>query len=224
MMPVALGISAHMGWASVVAITSADPLLRVLRSDRLETARRGDHGGGAPYHLAAGFVGAERRPAPRDPAAVVERGLARQRGHTQRTFAGLIGALESAGQRPTRAALLVGKGRLAASLERILASHAQIHVAEGLAVRDSIARALETLGVTVIRIPESSLLADAERELRIDQRQVERWLAAAKPELGGPWRKEQRTAALAARLALEAGHRGGREPRTIGSRPPARRG
>ena len=200
---VALGISTHLGWACVATVVATADFLRVIRTDRIETGKPGDAEALEPYHRAAGYEGAHRAAAPADPAALINRGLNRQRRHTLLQLRSLQTTLARSGHSPVVAALLVGRGRLAPSLDRVLASHAQIHIAEGLAVRESVATALAELRVTVVPIEHQTLLLRAAKTLGVDQRGIAARLRALKPEIEGAWRQEEKLAGLAARVAVE---------------------
>jgi hypothetical protein len=193
-----------MGWASVATIVRDSASFRVLRTDRLETAGSDDVEAQGPYHRAAGFQGARRIPVPRDPPAVVERGRARQRHHTLATFRALTRELERSGYAVAAGAILVGRGVLAESLEAVLASHAQIHVAEGIAVRDAVERAFRRLGIASVGLDRTTVLGAAARLLECGEDELEARVRAMRPENGGRWRQEERLAALAARVALDA--------------------
>jgi hypothetical protein len=190
-----------MGWASVVTIVPADELFRVLRTDRIETAAPNDIEAQGPYHRAAGFQGARRIPVPADPPAVIERGLAHQRGHTLASLRTLAAELARGGYDVAAGAILMGRGSLADTLEAVLASHAQIHVAEGLAVRAAVESALERLGIPILRVDQQSLLARTAEALGCGEAELDARVRAARPENGGRWRKEERLAALAAWVA-----------------------
>jgi hypothetical protein len=81
---------------------------------------------------------------------------------------------------------------------------AQIHVAEGLAVRESIATALRELGVTVTAVDQRTVYEHAAQALRLSQKAIQAALQAARPEDSSPWRQEQKLAALAAWSATGA--------------------
>jgi hypothetical protein len=208
-----------MGWASVATIVRDGASFRVLRTDRLETAGADDIEAQGPYHRAAGFQGAKRIPVPIDPPAVVDRGRLRQRRHTLASFSALARELERSGYAIAAGAILAGRGVIARSLEAVLASHAQIHVAEGIAVRDAVEQALRSLGIASVRLDRETVLGEAARLLRCGEAELEARVRATRPENGGRWRREERLAALAARLALDAlgtsrmsrGQRGGAE-------------
>jgi hypothetical protein len=200
----AIGVAGHMGWAAVAVVARGGGTIQVLRTERIETAPSGDKDAMEPYHLAAGFDGPRRVPRPAVPAAVVARGLAKQRRATLTNFRKLCRELRGASYEVARAGILSGRGRLAASLDAILASHAQIHVAEGIAVRESIASALRELDLTVDYIDRKSLFDNAARILGKSPDELTAVLRAARPENLGPWRQEQKLAALAAWCALSA--------------------
>jgi hypothetical protein len=198
---VSVGVATHLGWATVATIVPTLELFGVLRTDRLATADGADPEALEPYHRAAGFVGTTRGPLPADPAAILERGLTAQRRQVSSAVDGLARALGAAGYTITTAAILTGRGRLATTLERVLASHAQIHIAEGLAVRAAFRAAFEQLGIRTAAVEQQTLLRRASAALRLDERALGVQLKNLVPELGGQWRQEERLAAVAARLA-----------------------
>ncbi|HZF31787.1 MAG TPA: hypothetical protein VE907_21895 [Gammaproteobacteria bacterium] len=117
--PVALGIATHLGWAAVVAVTPTAELLRVVANVRIETAKPSDIVAAAPYHRAAGYEGAKRIPSPRNPKAVLERAIERQRRHTLAQLRALLEELAAGGHDVTSAAILAGRGRLGDSLDPV---------------------------------------------------------------------------------------------------------
>jgi hypothetical protein len=193
-----------MGWASVATIVRDGPSFRVLRTDRLETAASTDIEAQGPYHRAAGFEGAKRIPVPAEPAVVVEQGRARQRRHTIASFRALAHELERGGYKIAAGAILEGRGLLIESLEAVLASHAQIHIAEGIAVRDAVEHALQRLGIPSLRLDREAVLSTAAKALEVEEAELAARLLATRPANGGRWRQEERLAALAASLALGA--------------------
>ncbi len=202
-----IGVSAHLGWAAVAAVeiaSSEKRALRVLYTGRIETADPGDREAKEPYHVAGGFDGLDRVPRPADPAASVERGLRKQRRHTARALARVEKELASEGRRVGCAGILVSRGRAAKDLEKAIGSHTQIHIEEGLAVRESLRRALAESCRSarwVSDIDQKSVVSIASEELAMKEAALLAVLGAAKPGNGGPWRKEEKTAALAAWIA-----------------------
>jgi len=201
-----IGIVAHMGWVTTatLAVESRDSI-RVIRTDRIETANPEDREAFEPYHVAGGFHGLSREPRPSDPQAVVRRGLAKQRRRTVSNFARLNKTLTARGCPLTHAGLLVGRGRMPESLEKVLAAHTQIHIAEGIAVRAAVARALQSLDVAIEEIDRKSLVSSASAALGIPEARAAANLKRLAPEETGAWRAEERLAALAAWVAAARG-------------------
>ncbi len=207
---VCVGFKAHMGWLNAVAVAvRATPDTAPKNLPVAVDARRIDFAGGQPrevgepYHAAGGWRGARRVTAPADPAAVVARGRAAQARALDRQLRAYQQALAGLGFQWRRAVVLTGRGRLGGDLSRLLASHAQIHVAEGEAVREGLRAALDALSVRATDQDEKDVLGLAVTALQVAD--PLRMLAAG-PRGAGVWRKEERLIALAAWL-----HRG-REP------------
>jgi hypothetical protein len=200
----ALGISAHLGWAATATVEVAKTGIRVLRSDRIETAPASHREAQEPFHVAGGFDGLERVPPPPKPRAVLTRGLGKQRRFCVREISKLCDTLtKDSGHALSAAAILVSRGCPAPSFEKSVGSHTQIHIEEGIAVRDSLARALRALEVEVFQIDAKSLLDVARDELSHQRPEAMKQLIASPPANGGPWRVEERRAALAAWVAWQ---------------------
>ncbi len=188
-----MGISYHMGWFCY-AITGRFGVIAA--TGRIETGTPGDRLSLEPYHVAGGWEGLERVPVPGEPAALVKRGLQLQRRITAKNlkkhplFSGL-----------KKASILVGRGRRPPTLDKALAAHAQIHIAESFAVLDAITDALSAEGVKVIQQDRKSLMTDAERSLGKSEEDILAELKVMKPD-DGPWRKEEQLCALATWLQV----------------------
>ena len=143
----AIGVSSHLGWAATAVMACDERELRILRSDRIEAAPVDDREALEPYHVAGGFDGLRRVPPPADSRAVVRRGLRRQQRFTSRALAELAEELATQGHEIAFAGIMVSRGREAASFEKAIASHVQIHIQEGLAVRACFRRPYVDLSV-----------------------------------------------------------------------------
>jgi hypothetical protein len=196
-----VGVSAHLGWAATVVLACDERALRVLRSDRIETAPAGERETSEPYHVAGGFDGLSRVPRPADPEAVVRAGLRRQRRFAARAIAGLDKQLAAENYQIVFAGILVSRGCEAARFEQAIASHTQIHIQEGLAVRASLRNALRKRGAKIEDIDQKSVVAIASQELGQAENALMERLGAVRPDNGGAWRKEQKLAILAAWVA-----------------------
>ena len=200
----AIGFAVHQGWAAAVGIAATRDSVQAAYSLRIETSPADDREATEPYHVAGGWQGQDRVRPPDDPAAAIERGLARQRRHTKQSLQRLLHELAEYGLRPNLGAVLAGGGHMGRDLTRLLASHAQIHIAEGDAVRESIERGLTSLSLAAVRVDrrlveEAVELGGVKRELLAEQ------LRRMNPVNRGAWRKEERMCALGAWVGLFAG-------------------
>ena len=198
---VSIGVSAHLGWAATAVIHLGRGGLRVLRTDRIETAEPGDREASEPFHVAGGFQGLERVPPPSNAEATLRRGLRKQRRQTAQAISRLEKLLASEGHRIAFAGVLVGRGKSASTFEKATGSHIQIHIEEGIAVRESIVRALDKAGTSIHEIDQKDVRSIASSVLGRNTAALLDELNGTQPENGGPWRKEEKTAAMAAWIA-----------------------
>jgi hypothetical protein len=77
-----------------------------------------------------------------------------------------------------------------------------MHKAEGVLFRDSLARAATACGLKLLLVPEKELDEYAERVLAISMNSLRKTIASLGKSVGPPWGKDQKDAALAARIAL----------------------
>jgi hypothetical protein len=180
-MRTALGLSVHTGWAAGVLLSDDDRVLARFHVDM----GKAEHGGNVhAYHAAVEA---------KDPVATIER---------VRTWAlsGARAAFDAMTSEHTigTCAIIAGNVPAPPSLEKILASHAALHIAEGELFRDVLATVAAERRIAVQRIAAKKLEVEAERIL--DQPDV--WAKALGKGLGPPWSKDHRDAALAAKLAL----------------------
>ena len=180
-MRTALGLSVHTGWAAGVLLSADDRVLARFHVDM----GKAEHGGNVhAYHAAVEA---------KDPVATIER---------VRTWAlaGARSAFDAMTSEHTIAecAIITGNVPSPPSLEKILASHAALHTAEGELFRDVLAKVAEERRIAVRRIAAKQLQSDAQRALD----DPDAWAKALGKGLGPPWSKDHRDAALAAKLTL----------------------
>jgi hypothetical protein len=173
-MRTALGIRAHSGWAAVVAVAGTLDAPRVLDRRRIVISDPGLKGSGQPYHAAAGLP--LRR--------------AEARGLAVEAISVAVQGLRSQGHEVAGCAILLGSGRQLPELEKILASHALIHTAEGEMFRDVLRSAAE----------ECRLAVTGVREKTIDPKALARLASLGK--LIGPPRTQDQKYATAAGLTV----------------------
>lgn len=95
--------------------------------------------------------------------------------------------------------LLLASGRPLPALEKVLASHALIHTAEGELFREALRAASRECGLPLAAVRERDLFARGAADLGIPETLAEMGRA-----LGPPWRQDEKFAAIAAWLALKA--------------------
>ena len=193
-----LAFAPHSGWTAVVAIggTPARPV--VLARERLELTDEKLPGAKQPYHAIEGLPLAEASARLRvfreSAAALAGSGVG-----------ALIGTARTAGIQPIAAGILDSSGRDPGTLERVLASHALIHTADGNHFREALAAACAALGLPCARIGKRDLAGEAARSLKRTPKELTAAVARLGREAGIPWGADQKGAALLAWLLLARG-------------------
>ena len=191
----AVGFRVHSGWAAVVAVSleKAEPQVLVRRR----------------AHLVETFTYAFRQPyhtAEKMPAGEAAGFIAKMRAEAGRLAREMIRSLqadvEQQGYALGRCGLLLASGRALPSLEKILASHALIHTADGELFREAILSAAKSCKLPALTMKERELLDAASRALRLRKDAIPQRLTALGKPFGAPWSQDEKFAALAAWLAL----------------------
>jgi len=192
---IALGWKTHSGWAALVALAARGDGAEVVERRRVELVLRDERFAKAPYHAAEGLDAEEAR-------SVVERGIeAAQRGALRELRAALARAKE-AGHEIAACAVLTGTPMPAWSVEQIRAVHFRMHKAEGVLFSDALVRASEACRLETVPVLEKELDAAAGRAFGAAAERRSEQVARLGKELGPPWGKDQKSAALAAWIAL----------------------
>jgi hypothetical protein len=194
-----LGLRAMRGGAVIVAVGVEGGEPHLFLSSFLPTADEGDRLSREPYHvaaeLAAGGAAGEAERAVAD-------GRARQRALAVEGLEAVTRGLREQGGEPVIAALLVNRaGWVTDLLAYSLASPDHPPVAEGLAVRDALRSGLGKIGLDIVEIDEKSLGPSAADALGRGPSDLDAQLKRLGTDAGKPWRKEQKSACLAAWLA-----------------------
>jgi hypothetical protein len=191
----AFGVQMHSGWGVLVAV-SADPL-EILGRRRIVTADPEIPGASQPYHFAARLElsGQEKHLA--DCAASSSRLAAA-------AITEFVTELEGRHYRVVGAAVLTASGRPLPALEKILAAHPLIHTAEGEFFRHAVRTAFTDLKIPVTVIRQRELDERVSAALGNKAGRMQHAIGGMGREIGPPWTKDHKTAALAAAL-LSAG-------------------
>lgn len=179
------------GWASTVLLVGSTTSPRVVDSRRVELSDPAIPESRQPYH--AGFGTA------RDIGPELSRLIAAVKRFGRQSVIGVIRHYRTGGHSVRGAGVVVGS---LIDPERIGNDHIRIHALEGQlfrgVVRDAAARS--RLSCSIWR--DRDLQALAVGILRQPERALRDTLAALGRDVGGPWRAEQKAAALAAWLVL----------------------
>jgi len=132
--------------------------------------------------------------------------IARMQAEARRLAYGAIRELESRtreqGVKLTRCGLLLASGRPLPVLEKILASHALIHTADGELFREALLHASARCGLRDFTIKEKELLDRAGQVLDIKSAALMGRVTELGRSFGSPWTQDEKFATLAAWLAL----------------------
>jgi hypothetical protein len=195
LIPAALGVRAHSGWAALVAVAGDPASPGVVLRERVDMTEPRLAGCQRPYHTAENLE-------IRDARTLLKRFTDSARRKAEGATSRLLAELREGGFRPVGLGILQASGRLPRSLESILASHALIHAADGEHFRDALARAGEGAGLAVVRIPERELLERAVSTLRRGPEDLQAQAAALGKPLGPPWTADQKLATILAWMLL----------------------
>jgi hypothetical protein len=203
----ALGFRVHSGWAAVVAVCVDKGVPVVLARQRVHLVETFTYEFRQPYHTAGKMLLGQAREF-----------ISRMQGEARRLAYGAIRGIASRtqeqGVKLTRCGLLLASGRPLPVLEKILASHAMIHTADGELFREALLHASARCGLQDFRIKEKELLEHAGQELRVKPNMLMRRVTELGREFGSPWSQDEKFATLAAWLALRASREGNRQTRT----------
>ena len=196
---VALGFRAHTGWAAMVALAGDVAEPDVIDRRRIELI--------ASHERAAVYHAARERDLP-TAREMVTRAIAEARSFARGAIDAVVTELGARGCRVVGLGVVLGNAALPAQLEKILASHAVVHAAEGQLFRDALSAGGEECGLAVTGIAANHLHQEVARGLGLRALELERRLAALGKRAGRPWAQDQKEAALAAWHALARGASG----------------
>jgi hypothetical protein len=191
----AIGVSVHSGWGALVAIAGKPGAEEILFRSRVVIIDSKIAGSAQPYHYVA-----------KKEIHAAEIHLARCATESRRlAFASLTQLSAELGEldfTPKAAVILLSSARPLPDLEEILASHALIHTAEGEFFRQSFRSAFEQLKIPVTGIRARDLDTCVVKTFGKAASAIQKRIDGMGRSLGAPWTKDEKTAALAAAIAL----------------------
>ncbi|MGZ4876800.1 MAG: hypothetical protein ACXVIO_01385 [Candidatus Angelobacter sp.] len=195
----AIGVSVHSGWGAIVAMAGGRGAEEVLDRRRLVIIDSKIAGAAQPYHYVKEM---EIRAAEKhlNKCAADSTRLALE------ALTRVAAELRDRGFMLVASAILLSSARPLPSLEKILASHALIHTAEGEFFRQAFRGALERLEIPVTGIRARDLDDRAKKAFGKAEPQVHQRIDEMGRNLGAPWTQDEKTAALAAAIVLAETH------------------
>ena len=195
MQKAAIGFRVHSGWAAMVALSLDNGAPEILDRRKLLLVKTFSYTFRQPYHTAAKMPLAD--------ASEFVKGVEKESYEL-----GAVGIrnlqieLKPLGFKLAGATLLLASGRELPEFERILASHALIHTADGELFRDSIRRACGRARLPLTAIKERDLLVSAGKRLKKRPEFLARSVDQLGKSLGPPWTQDEKLAALGAWFVL----------------------
>lgn len=200
-MKVVLGLKAHSGWAALVVIGRDQGEFVVVDRRRIDLVE--EEWAKQPYHAAEDLKPVEAR-------LVVKRGIDAAHRIAVRELRVAMKRERGRGNEITGCAVLVGNPMPVWSTDEILAVHFRMHQAEGVLFRDALAEATRKCRVKLFTIPEKQLTSRDDKVLGVSVNVLAKKLPSLGKSIGPPWAKDQKDAALAAMIALQARTKGDR--------------
>jgi len=191
----AIGFRVHSGWAAMVAVSLEGSSPVVLHRRKLLLVKTFSYTFRQPYHTAEKM--------PLGDAAEFVRAVEKE--SQELALSGLRvleKELDSVNYKIGGCALLLASGRKLPEFEKILASHALIHTADGELFRESIRQACTRAKLPLAAITERELLTAAATRLKKKPEFLNRRVTALGKSLGPPWTQDEKLATLAAWLTL----------------------
>lgn len=191
----AVGFRVHSGWAAAVVVSLERSAPVVLERKRALLVNTFTYTFRQPYHTVEKM-----------PLADARKFIEQVRKEARQLAHGLIREMQSELEglkiKLTRGNLLLASGRPLPDLEKIMASHALIHAADGELFREAIVHACARCGLKMGSVREQALLEDAETALHLKTTKLLRRVTELGKPFGSPWSQDEKFAALAAWLAL----------------------
>lgn len=195
MQTAAVGFRVHSGWAAAVVVCGPLDTPVVIDRRKIQLVKTFSYTFRQPYHTA------EKMERP-DTAKFIRDVQTEAKGLAVSSLRSLQSDLAAGEIKLVRGALLLASGRVLPELDKILASHALIHTADGELFRESLRAACSRCDIPVEGIREKELLATASKVLGVQAAALARRVTALGKSLGPPWSQDEKFAALAAWLTL----------------------
>jgi hypothetical protein len=203
----ALGFRAHSGWTALIAVCVDRGSPAVLARRRVHLVETFTYEFRQPYHTA-------KKMPPDEGREFISRMQEEARRLAYRAIRDVQSELQRQGLKLTRCGLLLASGKALPGLDKILASHALIHTADGELFREALLHASARCGLRDFRVKEREVLDLAGRAFRLKPDDIMCRVTELGRSLGSPWSQDEKFATMAAWLALSASRKSGGKTRT----------
>ena len=193
----ALGFRVHSGWAAAVAVSLEKGAPVVLARQRVHLVETFTYEFRQPFHTAEKMLLGQAR-------EFIARMQAEARRLAYRAIRELESRTQEQGVKLTRCGLVLASGRPLPALEKVLASHALIHTADGELFREALLHASVRCGLQEFTIREKELLDRAGQVFRAKPNELLRRVTELGRDFGAPWSQDEKFATIAAWLASRA--------------------
>ena len=193
----ALGFRVHSGWAAAVAVSLEKGAPVVLARQRVHLVETFTYEFRQPFHTAEKMLLGQAR-------EFIARMQAEARRLAYRAIRELESRTQEQGVKLTRCGLVLASGRPLPALEKVLASHALIHTADGELFREALLHASGRCGLQEFTIREKELLDRAGQVFRAKPNELLRRVTELGRDFGAPWSQDEKFATIAAWLASRA--------------------
>ena len=184
----------HTGWAALVAVARPERIEVLLRR-RVELLPADGSIPRFVYHTAAEMEGEEA-------AALVKRAAGAAQKTARAALQEAVDQLRRMKITVKAAGIPTGSTAVPEQLERILKSHPLIHAAEGALFQQAVATGCEGCGLKITAVREKELMDRAAKAYGTDAPRFRKTVDELRKTAGPPWSADQKTAAVAALLAL----------------------
>ncbi len=190
----ALGFRVKSGWATAVLVVGGKPAAPPQVTDRrvVELSDPAVPSTRQPYH-------AVMEASPRTGAKLARRLTSVVRRAARTSVRRLLKDYRGSGHHPVCAGIVVGSVIDPAAIAN---DHIRAHALEGRLFRTVLEQALRSEGLECAIVLERAAYAQGAKALRQPERVLKRAVTALGRSIQGPWRADEKTAALAAWMAL----------------------
>src|ERR1700730_197262 len=191
----AVGFRVHSGWTALVAVSLEKGVLTVLSRQRVQLVETFSYKFRQPYHTA-------EKMRLEDASKFISKIRTEAENLAYLSLHAVQVDLEKRGYQLDRGGLLLASGRQLPELEKILASHALIHTADGELFREVLRGASARCGLRLACTKDRELLEHCAEAFSLRPAELQRGVTKLGRPFGSPWSQDEKFATLVSWLVL----------------------